>query len=71
MSNKTGINTRTLLDLQKFIACGRVSKEGVMDNLQKMNLKMIASSNNYSARAGLVFKSNDCLRTGSPGIFIL
>ena len=63
IKNDTGLNTRTLLDLQKFLACSVFLKHAVFDNEQKMQLKIIVSSTNFSARTSLVFKSNDPLRT--------
>ena len=62
ISNKTGINTRSLLDMQKFIACSSLLHNPSFDNKAKQQLKIVASGTAYSARTSLVFKSSEPLR---------
>ena len=62
ISNKTGINTRSLLDMQKFIACSSLLHNHSFDNKAKQQLKIVASGTAYSARTSLVFKSSEPLR---------
>lgn len=60
--NASGLNVRSLVDMQKFLACSLLLKQASFDNEQKAGLKTIVVSNNYSARTGLVFKANESLR---------
>ena len=64
LANDTGLNVRSLLDLQKFLACSKILKYPAFDNAQKTELKAVASCNFFSARVGLVFKASESLRLG-------
>lgn len=65
LSNTSGLNTRILVDMQKFLACSTVLRHPSFDNQAKQALKIIASATTaFSARTGLVFKSNEFLRWG-------
>ena len=62
--NHTGLNTRSLQDLQKFMVCAIAAKNLTLTNDEKTRMKKAIGSNNYSARVGLVFKSSSALRPG-------
>ena len=62
LTNDTGVNTRTLQDLQKFLACGQVCKKVSFTNDEMSNLKAVIGSNIYTTRASLAFKHNKVLR---------
>lgn len=64
--NDTGINTRSLVDLQRFLLCAKVAAgpDTSFNNSVKNDMKeVVASSGNASARVTLVFKNNVALRT--------
>ena len=62
MSNDTGVITKALVDLQRFLACAFASLPQV-DNNMKTGFKTVVASTSVSARVSLVIKSNNALRT--------
>ena len=62
LDQSTGVATKILKDLQKFFACVNAVQQVAWSNEDKVELKTIVSSNCYSARTALVFKSNAALR---------
>ena len=66
LSNFSGIVTKPLFDLQRFLACGAVCSP-TLTNAQKTEFKCIVGSSSVSARVNLVIRSNETIRTGFHG----
>ena len=63
VDNKLGVATRSLVDMQRFIVCGRVSGcADHVDNDTKKGFQQVIATSNISARVSLVFKANSQLK---------
>lgn len=66
LTNDSGIVTKALADLQRFIACSQASVPNFQyNNAEKMRLQLVVACPYVSARVSLVMKSNNAIRTGS------
>eukprot|EP00438_Fugacium_kawagutii_P021310 Skav206981 [mRNA] locus=scaffold1394:74797:77128:- [translate_table: standard] len=67
LKNDTGIITKSLVDMQRFVACALTSSADI-DNKLKTMFKTLVSCTIISARVNLVIKSNAALRTEMLGL---
>lgn len=63
VENASGIITRSLFDLQRFLVCARIASSDPITNDWKKSISAIVGSS-ASARVSLVMKSNNTIRTG-------
>lgn len=63
--NETGMATKHLVDIQRFLACRKVSEqEHLVETTLGPELKqLVGLSKIFSARSNLMFRSNSSLRT--------
>lgn len=65
LANGTGIVTKALADLQRFIACSLAFAPNFhFNNAEKARLQFVVASPHVSARVSLVMKSNNAIRIG-------
>lgn len=64
VENNSGIVTKSLVDLQRLLACAMVLK-GEDSNDVKKGLREVVASTFVSARVNMIMKSNDAVRTDS------
>lgn len=64
-ANDTGLALKFLLDIQRFLACGKVQQQEhlVQTSLGSELKEVVASTRVYSPRSNLMFRSNATLRT--------
>lgn len=63
LGNDTGVVTKPLVDLQRFMACALAGADRPLDNSTKAGFKIISGSSSVSARVTLVIKSSLPIRT--------
>ena len=63
--NLTGMSTKYLVDMQRFLACRKVSEQEhlVETSLGPQLKQVVGLSKIFSARSNLMFRSNTSLRT--------
>ena len=63
IENRSGICTKALQDMQRFICCGKVSTTQRFANDIKQGFQEVVACSAVSARVNLVFRSNIALKT--------
>ena len=64
VNNTSGLVTKSLLDVQRLAACGKVLMNPDPSNQEKMSLREVVSCSMVSARVNMIIKSNGVVRRG-------
>ena len=73
--NSSGLGLSVLTDCQKLVACKVASDEEKSYDayypVEKNHMMIRATSQSYSARVNLLYRSNACLKTWGPNLTVL